>query len=74
MNYVFLKEGAESIPVDSNDKIIASDIDYIETWKAMEDLYKKGLAKSIGVCNFNKQQLERLMRHTKIKPVANQVN
>lgn len=39
----------------------------------MEKLVDLGLAKSIGVSNFNSQQLERLLANCRIKPVANQV-
>ncbi|MDP4448227.1 aldo/keto reductase [Staphylococcus hyicus] len=45
----------------------------IDTWKGMEDLYKAGKVKNIGVSNFNIEHLERLLTETSIKPVVNQV-
>lgn len=39
----------------------------------MEDLVSAGLTKSIGVSNFNKSQIERILKICKIKPVVNQV-
>jgi len=48
-------------------------VDYVDTWKAMEELVKCGKVKSIGVSNFNQFQLERLMKECTIKPVNNQV-
>lgn len=39
----------------------------------MEKLVKLGLAKSIGISNFNHEQVERLLKHAEIKPVVNQV-
>lgn len=39
----------------------------------MEKCQEKGLTKSIGVSNFNSQQLDRLLKVAKIKPVVNQV-
>ncbi|XP_028173980.1 aldo-keto reductase AKR2E4-like isoform X2 [Ostrinia furnacalis] len=50
-----------------------SDTDYIETWRGMEDVQRLGLAKSIGVSNFNKEQLTRLLREAEIKPTALQI-
>lgn len=50
-----------------------SEDDYIETWKAMEKLVEIGLVKSIGVSNFNSEQITRLLSIAKIKPVCNQV-
>lgn len=52
---------------------ICSDVDYLDTWKAMEKLVDLGLAKSIGISNFNSQQIDRLLANCRIKPVHNQV-
>ena len=38
----------------------------------MEQTVKLGLSKSIGVSNFNEEQLERLLKNSTIKPVINQ--
>lgn len=46
---------------------------YIETWKALEHLYKKGLVRAIGVCNFNIHHLKDLMANAEIVPAVNQV-
>ncbi|MEK8133108.1 aldo/keto reductase [Paenibacillus filicis] len=46
---------------------------YIETWKAMEELYLEGKIKVIGVANFEIQHLEELMKHAKIPPMINQI-
>lgn len=42
-----------------------------ETWRAMEDLYKAGKIKAIGVSNFKVHHLEKL-QYT-IKPMVNQI-
>lgn len=39
----------------------------------MEECVNQGLAKSIGISNFNSQQIERLLENCKVKPVVNQV-
>lgn len=50
-----------------------SNVDYIDTWKAMERLVELGWVKSIGVSNFNSEQIARLLTVAKIRPVVNQV-
>lgn len=47
--------------------------EYIPTWKAFEKLYKEGLIRVIGVCNFTKPVLKNLLAHCQIKPMINQV-
>ena len=44
-----------------------------ETWTAMESLVDKGLAKSIGISNFNGQLIMDLLRYAKIPPATLQV-
>ena len=39
----------------------------------MEELVENGLTKSIGVSNFNKQQIQHILDVATIKPVNNQV-
>lgn len=46
---------------------------YIETWKALEKLYKDGRARAIGVCNFHVHHLETLIEQAEIIPMVNQV-
>lgn len=53
---------------------VGYDYDYVKTWKGMEECVKLGLAKSIGISNFNKEQIERVLANCTIKPVTNQVN
>jgi diketogulonate reductase-like aldo/keto reductase len=45
----------------------------IETWKALEKIYRDGRAKAIGVCNFTIKHLEELEKHAEIMPMINQV-
>lgn len=67
------KEDGELFPKDENGKFLYSDIDYLETWKAMEDCHKKGLVRSIGLSNFNSVQIKRICSNATIKPVMLQV-
>ncbi len=50
-----------------------SEVPHIETWRVMEEAVELGLAKHIGVCNFNKHKLEALSKLATIKPEMNQV-
>jgi 2,5-diketo-D-gluconate reductase A len=49
------------------------DVDYVETWKAMEEIYRSGRAKSIGVSNFKEHHLRKLFGATGIRPAVNQI-
>jgi len=53
-------------PVPSRDK-------YVEAWKTLIELKQAGRIKSIGVSNFNRGHLERIIGETGVVPVANQI-
>ena len=46
---------------------------FIESWKAVEDLYKQGKARAIGVSNFLVHHIEQLLVTAKVVPAVNQV-
>lgn len=56
-----------------NDKIQTGDADYIDTWKAMEKTLKTGKTKAIGISNFSKAELERLLKETTVVPADHQI-
>lgn len=45
----------------------------IECWRAMEDLYKKGYLRAIGVSNFLPHHLDVVLENATIKPAVNQI-
>ena len=47
--------------------------DYMGAWHAMEELYKQGLIRAIGVCNFYPHVLADLCESAEIIPAVNQV-
>jgi len=47
--------------------------DIATVWGQMEQVVQDGLAKSIGISNFNVDQMQELLNSAKIKPVANQI-
>lgn len=46
---------------------------YVEAWQAFIEAQKRGLIKSIGVCNFLPEHIERLIKETGVKPSINQI-
>ncbi|WP_339228836.1 aldo/keto reductase [Oceanobacillus sp. FSL K6-2867] len=46
---------------------------YVEAWQALIDAKKWGLIRSIGVCNFLPEHIERLEKETGVKPSMNQI-
>jgi 2,5-diketo-D-gluconate reductase A len=47
--------------------------DFVQTWQALEEIYRSGRARSIGVSNFNPHHLRRLLQETTVVPAANQI-
>ena len=47
--------------------------DYYGSWRAMEELYKQGNIRAIGVCNFYPHILADFCLHNNITPAVNQV-
>lgn len=46
---------------------------YVETYKALEKLYKDGRVRAIGVSNFDIDHLERILNECEVVPAVNQV-
>ena len=53
-------------PVPAHDR-------YVETWRALIELQSDGLARAIGVSNFQPAHLERIIAKTGVTPAINQV-
>jgi len=53
-------------PVPSKDR-------YVETWRALIDLQQSGLARAIGVSNFQAAHLRRIVDETGVTPAVNQI-
>ncbi|XP_060228934.1 prostaglandin-E(2) 9-reductase-like isoform X2 [Meriones unguiculatus] len=70
-----IKPSEAMLTKDGNGKILFETVDLCATWEAMEKCKDAGLTKSIGVSNFNRRQLEMILKKPglKYKPVCNQV-
>lgn len=74
MGYEFHGWEVEKLnPKDENGNLYFSNVDYLDTWKEMEKCVELGMTKSIGVSNFNSEQIKRIVDNCKIKPVTNQI-
>lgn len=60
-------------PRDDSGALIYSDIHYKETWPEMEKAVDDGLIRSIGLSNFNSQQIDEVVNMARIQPTMLQV-
>ncbi|CAH1984034.1 unnamed protein product [Acanthoscelides obtectus] len=66
-NYI---EGYSRTP---NDKAVLEKSDHIAIWKKMEEQVDAGRTKAIGLSNFNKRQVEKVLKNARIKPASLQI-
>ena len=45
----------------------------LAAWKALCEFYEAGKIKAIGVSNFEKEDIENILKHSKVKPMVNQI-
>tara|TARA_R110002126_G_scaffold290763_1_gene448541 strand:+ start:7925 stop:8863 length:939 start_codon:yes stop_codon:yes gene_type:complete len=69
---VALKKRTE-MPEKASDFIPLSEVPLTNTWKGMEAVLEQGLAKHIGVSNFNENQLKEIIASAVHQPEMNQV-
>uniref|UniRef100_A0A5S6QN23 Aldo_ket_red domain-containing protein n=1 Tax=Trichuris muris TaxID=70415 RepID=A0A5S6QN23_TRIMR len=50
------------------DHCIPDNVDHLETWKGMEDVFNKGMTRAIGLSNYNIPQMQRVLDNCTIKP------
>jgi len=78
--------GYEGTKKSFEDSLNRLDLDYLDlylihqpmgdvygTWRAMEELYKEGKVKAIGVSNFHPDRLIDLIVHNEVVPAINQI-
>ena len=49
------------------------DGDYVSTWRVLEEFYREGRARSVGVSNFQPNHLRRLHAECEIPPAVDQI-
>jgi len=62
-----------AFPKDERALIDAVDIPIVETWRAMEELFSRGLSKAIGLSNFTVNQISQVVALAEISPTVVQV-
>ncbi|XP_037948895.1 aldo-keto reductase family 1 member A1-like [Teleopsis dalmanni] len=58
---------------ENGDVVIDSSTNHVAVWKKMEEMIDNGYTKSIGLSNFNKQQIQKLLPSCRIRPVNLQI-
>ncbi|KAK9875068.1 hypothetical protein WA026_005867 [Henosepilachna vigintioctopunctata] len=61
------------LPVNEMGEIQTETTDLIEVWQKMEDMSDYSRARAIGVSNFNKDQILRILEKARIKPAVLQI-
>ncbi|THD29027.1 Aldo-keto reductase family 1 member B4 (Aldose reductase) [Fasciola hepatica] len=66
--FLVSKPGEDLFPIDERGFGRYDAVPLEETWRAMEELVSSGLVKAIGLSNFNKRQIERILECGNIRP------
>ncbi|KAI9789230.1 MAG: hypothetical protein M1833_002439 [Piccolia ochrophora] len=67
------ERGDKMMPKGDDGVAKTANIDYVDTYKAMEKLLKSGKTKAIGISNFSRAETERLLKETSVVPAAHQL-
>jgi diketogulonate reductase-like aldo/keto reductase len=70
---IAFKRGDELFPKDDKGEIIYEDIHYLKPWKVLEECVDEGLIRSLGLSNFNSQQIQDVLDNARIKPTVLQI-
>lgn len=70
----FKQDDNSFYPTDADGQCLFDEsIQLIDVWKEFEQIKKDGLTRSIGVSNFNSQQIDDLIQNSSTVPAVNQV-
>ncbi|PYI06985.1 Aldo/keto reductase [Aspergillus sclerotiicarbonarius CBS 121057] len=67
------KRGAERFPRDGQGRMVHGETTFVDTWRAMERVVETGKVRAIGVSNFSKGEIERLIRESSTVPAVHQM-
>ena len=74
MHYpVVFKRGKDRFPRDADGKMLLGETNFLDTWGAMERVVKAGKVKNIGLSNFSRGEIERLISESDTVPAVHQM-
>ena len=73
-----IEKSLEKLQTDYFDQFLIhkpwdNDAEMLEAWRILEDYYDRGVFKSIGVSNFEKEHLDLILENSSVKPAVNQI-
>ncbi|XP_045483061.1 aldo-keto reductase family 1 member A1-like [Harmonia axyridis] len=72
--FAFKDVDGQPVPIKPDGTIdLDTSTDHVAIWKEMEKQMDSGKTKAIGLSNFNKTQIERVLKNCKIRPSALQI-
>lgn len=71
--FVFVDDDKQFTPLDSNGQARRGTRPLVEVYQELEKVYERKWARSIGVSNFNRRQLDDILAVAKVPPSTNQV-
>ena len=68
---MFWEKGEELFPVEESTGKIAlgKNPSYVDTWRAMENVFKKGEMRAIGISNFNQKEIQDLLDQCEVMSI-----
>ena len=67
------EQEAVTFPTDDDGDPETADVSLVETWRRLERVHDRGLARTIGVCNVSRDQLETILDAARVPPAIVQV-
>ena len=64
---------ALTFPTDDEGALLEADVSLKTTWRAMESLVERGWTQTLGVSNFEREDLQQLLDIAEIPPAINQI-
>lgn len=70
---VVFRPSVQTMPSGPDDFLSLDEVPTGETWLGMERAVQAGKSRHIGLSNFSRHKIERLLPHTSVRPAMNQV-